>query len=410
MLSGIRVILNKGWRSFWWWFKNYRRAKNGILPLAKVEKTKTVKIVKAKQERLITLRPTCKQFALYISSSGNYFFAELTDLLSAGLKELGFQVDLRDENAGFADDADWHIVSAPHELFYLGAGELLRSKESPPNLIIINFEQPSTSWFSLAQECFSKAHAIWDINYHVSQLIADKGFACEYLPFGYVPEFFKEVTELPKHYGTYFLEDSVRNGSYLHKPLLNRPFDVLFIGSLTQRREEFFAKVAPVLANYFCYLHCSDPSFPLIPGQNTFMNTTTVAGLGQRAKIVLNIHQGEDKYFEWQRIVTHGIWQKALVISEPCSPAPPFQPGIDFVEAPLEEIPAKIQYYLSSTQGQKEAQAIATQGFQTLTEKCRLADSLRSLILHLYIPAQQTKFWELPVSGQSVAEKDITEV
>jgi len=409
-LSGIRIILNEGWRTLWWRFKNYRRTKKGKPLSAKAEKTKTVKVVKPKQERLITLRPTCNRFALYVSSLGNYFFAELAALLSAGLKELGFQVDWRDENAGFADDADWHIVAAPHELFYLGAGKLLQDKELPSNLIIINFEQPSTSWFALAQKCFSKAHAIWDINYEVAQFIADSGFACEHLPFGYVPEFFKEVPELPKHYGTCFLEDRIRNGKYLHEPLRNRPLDVLFIGSLTQRREEFFALAAPVLANYSCYLHVSDPSFPLIPGQNTPMNTATVAGLGQRAKIILNIHQGKDKYFEWQRIVTHGIWQKALVISEPCSPGPPFQPGIDFVEAPLEEIPAKIQYYLSSAQGQEEAQAIATQGFQTLTEKCRLADSLRSLILHLYIPAQQTKFWELLVSGQSVAEKNITEV
>ena len=406
-LSGIRILLNEGWRTLWWRLRNYRRAKESKPLSAKAEKTKTVKVVKAKQERLITLKPTCNRFALYVSSLGNYFFAELAALLSAGLKELGFQVDWRDENAGFADDADWHIVAAPHELFYLGAGQLLQDKELPSNLIIINFEQPSTSWFALAQKCFSKAHAIWDINHEVAQLIADSGFACEYLPFGYVPEFFKEVSELPKHYGTCFLEDGVRRGRYLHEPLRNRPLDVLFIGSLTQRREEFFALAAPVLANYSCYLHVSDPSFPLISGQNTPMNTATVAGLGQRAKIILNIHQGKDKYFEWQRIVTHGIWQKALVISEPCSPGPPFQPGIDFVEASLEEIPAKIEYYLSSAQGQEEAQAIATQGFQTLTEKCRLADILRSLILHLYIPAHQPKFWELPVSGRSVAEKNI---
>jgi len=406
-LSSIRVVLNEGWRGFWWRFKNYRRTKKGKPLLAKAEKVKTVKVVKAKQERLITLRPACNRFTLYVSSLGNYFFAELAALLSAGLKELGFQVDWRDENAGFANDADWHIVAAPHELFYLGAGKLLQDKELPSNLIIVNFEQPSTSWFALAQKCFSKAHAIWDINCEVAQLIAASGFACEHLPFGYVPEFFKEVPELPEHYGTCFLEDGVRRGRYLDEPLLNRPVDVSFIGSLTQRRGEFFAMAAPVLANYLCYLHFSDPLFPLISGQNTPMNTDTVAGLGQRSKIILNIHQGKDKYFEWQRIVTHGIWQKALVISEPCSPGPPFQPGIDFIEAPLEEIPAKIEYYLSSAQGQEEAQAIATQGFQTLTEKCRLADSLRSMILHLYIPAYQTKFWEIRGSGESVAEKNM---
>ena len=122
------------------------------------------------------------------------------------------------------------------------------------------------------------------------------------------------------------------------------------------------------------------------------MNTATVIGLAQRSKIVLNIHHGQDKYFEWQRIVMHGIWQRALVISEPCSPAPPFQPGVDFVEASLEEIPQKIGYYISSPEGQREAQAIAAQGFQTLTEKCRLADFLSPLILQLYVPKSQNYF------------------
>jgi glycosyltransferase involved in cell wall biosynthesis len=406
VLSSARVVLNEGWRALWWRFRNYRGVSDNRPPVARAEKRRTGKAVKAKQ-RLVTFRPPCNRFALYVSSLGNYFFSELAALLSAGLKELGFEVDWRDENAGFAQDADWHIVAAPHEFFYLGAGGLLRDKELPPNLVMVNFEQPSTSWFSLAQKCFSKAHAIWDINYEVAQLIADSGFACEHLPFGYVPEFFKEVTKLPEHYGTCFLEDSVRSGCYLDEPLLNRPVDLLFIGSLTERRGEFFAMAAPTLANYSCYLHFSDPSFPLIRGENTPMNTATVAGLGQRTKIILNIHQGKDKYFEWQRIVTHGIWQKALVISEPCSPGPPFQPGIDFVEAPLDEIPAKIEYYLSSAQGQEEAQAIATQGFQTLTEKCRLADILRSLILHLYIPAHRTKFWEIRGSRRSIAEKNV---
>ena len=40
-------------------------------------------IMKTRQQRRSTLRPTCKRFAVYISSLGNYFFAELTNLLAA---------------------------------------------------------------------------------------------------------------------------------------------------------------------------------------------------------------------------------------------------------------------------------------------------------------------------------------
>lgn len=345
-------------------------------------------------EQQSSLLATCERFALYTSSLGNYFFGEIRDLLASGLEGLGFEVNIRNERDGFGEEADWHVVIAPHEFFYLGAGRKLRQKEFPESLILVNTEQPSTQWFSLAYKCFSKAHSIWDINYESSRLILNKGFGCENLPLGYVPGFklFQEVKELPDHYGTCFLEPEIRNRAYLHKSLVRRPIDVLFVGTLTGRRKEFFAKAAPVLSNYLCYLHVPDASGPRIPGANTYMDTATVIGLGQRSKIVLNIHQGEDKYFEWHRIVMHGIWQKAFVISEPSSAAPPFQPGVDFVEASLEEIPEKINYYLSSPEGQKEAQKIATRGFQTLTKKCRLADLLRPLILQLYAPRPQRRF------------------
>ena len=95
----------------------------------------------------------------------------------------------------------------------------------------------------------------------------------------------------------------------------------------------------------------------------------------------------------------HGIWQKALVISEPCTLAPPFRPGIDFVQAPLKEIPERIEYYLASPRGREEAQAIALQGFQTLTGSCRLADFLRPLILQLYVPRSQDRFWQSTISA-----------
>src|SRR5262249_43012371 len=129
-----------------------------------------------------------------------------------------------------------------------------------------------------------------------------------------------------------------------------------------------------------CYFHFTDNSRPLLPGQTTFMNTATVTGLVQRAKILLNVHRDDDLYCEWQRIVMQGVWQKVLVISEPCSPAPPFRPGIDWIEAPLAEIPDKIEYHLSDPRGQKEAQEIATQGYRTLSRDCQMRNVLWPLV------------------------------
>jgi hypothetical protein len=331
-------------------------------------------------------RPLCKRFALYTSSLGNYFFGEMRSLLAAGLRELGFFVDTRDERDGFADTADWHVVIAPHEFFYLGAGREMLRGETPPALILVNTEQPSTQWFSLAFECFPKAHSIWDINYESSRLINRRGYACRYLALGYVPRFelANRVDVLPEHYGTSLLEPQIRDHRSIGDGLAARPIDLLFVGHASPRRERFFAGAAATLSRYRCYLHFSDVSAPVIPGVTTHMSTATVIGLAQRTKILLNVHHGDDRYFEWHRIVMLGIWQRALVISEPSGVAPPFQAGVDFVEAPLEQMGETIDYYLCSAERIRQGQEIAQRGFRTLTEQCRLADALRRLILDLY--------------------------
>jgi len=185
---------------------------------------------------------------------------------------------------------------------------------------------------------------------------------------------------LPEHYGTSFIEPELRGRSYLHEEFAKRPIDIFFAGYSSSRRQKFFAEAASVLSRYRCYLHFSDGLSPIVPGQNTYMDTQTVVGLAQRSKIVLNVHQGEDQYFEWHRMIMLGVWQRALVVSEICGTAPPFRPGIDFVSAPLDDIPDVLQYYLSPPQGAKEAADIVQRAAATLTEKCRLDVVLSSLI------------------------------
>jgi Methyltransferase domain len=324
-----------------------------------------------------------RHFAIYTSSVGNYFFSELRDLLAAAFQSLGFQVDVRDEREGFSEVADWHLIIAPHEFFYLGGGSELRNQPSPSNLILFNTEQPSTQWYARAYHCFSKAYGIWDINHDSSQEISREGFNCEYLRLGYLSDFkpFQEIKELPEHYGTCSLDEKIRKNTYLHKPFADRPIDVLFLGTLSARREKFFAHTSRVLSNHICYLHLPEAQGPLLAGFNTPMDTTTSVGLAQRSKILLNIHRGADRYFEWHRIVMHGIWNRALVVTEPCGDGPPFQPGVHFIEAPLSQIPDVVEYYLTDPKGQVEAQAITLRGFQTLSEQCKLTECLAPILL-----------------------------
>jgi hypothetical protein len=251
--------------------------------------------------------------------------------------------------------------------FTSGRGIELQRKRLPGNLILLNTEQPSIRWFSKPYRLFPSAQAIWDVNYSTCQLPTSKGFACFYLAAGYAQGFepCREIKELPRHAGTRSLSTEILHLSYLNAPIAERPIDILFIGYRSPRRSKFFTEAAPVFSKYRCYFHFSTATAPLITSNNTYITTATAIGLAQRSKIVLNVHHGDDRYFEWHRVVMHGLSQKALVVSELADDAPPFEAGRDFAAAWLENIPQQIDFYLSSAEGRHQAQTIADCGYKT---------------------------------------------
>ena len=322
------------------------------------------------------------RFAVLSSSLGNCYFHQMRDLIASGIAELGHDVVRGGEQDGFRDDVDWNVVVAPHEFFFLGNGEALRLSDWPENVIIVSTEQPSTRWFAMAGECLERAQAVWDIDHNTSRLLRRRGIAADYLPLGYAPGFadYGHVAALPLHHGTCFLDDEVRRSPAAGRPLRDRPLDLFFVGGNTPRREAFFAGAAPDMAGHRAYIHLFDPTRPSLVGRTTYMDTATVVGLSQRSKVLLNVHHGTDVYFEWQRIVLHGLWQRTLVVSERRGLAPPFRAGIDYVEADLDEIPRVLGYYLDDQRGRREAQEIADAGHETLVSECRLSRFLEILL------------------------------
>ena len=347
---------------------------------------------------------TSLHFAIYSSSLGNYFFQEIRDLIAAGLKELGHTAESRDECAGFARNADWHLVVAPHEFYQLGAGEALGRRGGPANLILFNTEQPSTQWFALAAKHFPRAAALWDIDYESALRMRKEGYPAHFLPLGYAAQsrMFQDIVQLPRHAGTERISSEIAGSSCLTAPLASRPFDILFLGHSSARREKFFTRHAAALNSFHNYFHKSNVAKPLIPGQTTHMDTDTSIGLAQRSKVLLNVHHGVDVYFEWHRIVLLGIAQRTLVVTEPCTLAPPFRANVDFVQAPLNELPDRIAYYLRDGQGKAEAQAIVDHGFQTLKQHCRISDALRPLIARLRDPSTPEPVIRFPSSQPTV--------
>jgi hypothetical protein len=106
----------------------------------------------------------------------------------------------------------------------------------------------------------------------------------------------------------------------------------------------------------------------MITGTNTSMDTYTAQGIIQRSKILINIHQGDQPYFEWHRIVNQGIANRVLVVSESCTSGDLFVPGEDFISGELEEIVPFIEYYLNSN-NYTEAQSIVDRAYKKFKNK-----------------------------------------
>lgn len=383
------------WDKFLIPFGSKRRAILEKLLLPKVENERedltSKQLLQINRKRIIKKaanQKEIKKIFVYSNSSGNYFFREIRDLILSGIKALGYNAEARDENSWLCDEDAWHIVVAPHEFFYLTNIKNRPEELLPENLIIVNTEQPSTRWYLLSNNYFPFAKFIWDINYESAVRLKEQNFECSFLPLGYLKDFylFQEIKQLPHNYATSFLDEKIKNQSYLFKSFKERPIDLAFVGAKTIRREEFFVKNAATLSSYRSYFHLSEGMHaPLIPGINTNMNTETVIGVMQRSKIMLNIHHGRDKYFEWHRIVILGIAQRTLVISEPCSSPQILEPGIDYIEVNLKNFSKKINYYLRTENGVKEAEKIIDNAYNKLKSKCSLVNQLKPLLEKLYI-------------------------
>jgi hypothetical protein len=307
----------------------------------------------------MTSRPGAR-FVVYSSSAGGYYVREIRHLLACGLRAAGFQAREADERRGFLENAGWHLVVSPQEFFSLGSGKSLRAAPWPTGVILYNTAQPDSAAFSFIRKLLPRAHAIWDMDLSASKLLARGGWRSSHVPLGWV--------------------QGCRLFPPKRMPHERRPLDALFVGSRTARRDRFFRTAAPLLAGLRALVHAPDGPPPIQSSSGAARNTRTFLGLARRAKIVLNVHRRDSAYFEWHRVVIHGLAQGALVISEPTTAAPPLRPGRDFVTAPLKKFPEMILRHISSPRGRNEAATIAARGWRTYRRSCRLADSLKTAV------------------------------
>ncbi len=322
-----------------------------------------------------------RQVAIYVSSIGNFFFKELAELCALGMREAGYAVQVRTDRDAPPADGETALVMAPHEFYYLGQGIRLADHPGFVDSIPIGTEQWQTEWFARALPFMLRAKRMLDINLQSADAFVRLGKACRYLALGFSPDA-EPYSRLKgdwrtkpilrwKHVDLDSLSPEIR-------PLNERPLDVLCVGALSARRSEIFAALAPALAPLNCFLHLTDSSGPLRSEEQVDSELFTL--LARNSRVLLNVHHSEMSYFEWQRIVLYGVWQRAAVVSERCFDIPFLRSGEHYLSVGTAELGGTITTLLGAVaQGDGRAQRMVDAARDTLESSCLLRDCLTKI-------------------------------
>jgi len=350
------------------------------IPLCSFErmeaKLETLDVDDAAQPELAYLKekfsqPVDASVAVYVSSLGNAFFREIAELLAHAFRQTGAHVQLVDEKQS-PPTADSHIVVAPHEFFLLGRGPQRLRMDFLSRCSIWIAEQPGSEFFSICLWFARFARGILDINPLTALFWGELGFRARALPLGYVDGFDtyrdQQSIESPAIRAGQSREFHGYSGG-VDDAWAERPLDIFYNAVLTARRDNFVARNSYFFSELRCAFFMPTAQRPLSPKVASALSGGDATALGQRAKVQLNIHRGDFSYFEWHRLVVRGIWQKSVVVTEPCLPVPGLLADEHYLEAELEDMPGLLDWLLRTPEGQTKAEEIRKNAFEELVSR-----------------------------------------
>ena len=317
-------------------------------------------------EAAALLRQKGVRIGVFCSSEGNFFMREIADLFAWGLQAQGIEAVQRDETASKDERFDLRVFVAPHEFFYLGDGKKWTALAGAANSVLYNVEQVQTQWFCRAFPLLLRAPLVLDINFQAAEILNKAG--CNVLHFmpGHLPtaRYAQPRTdisdvELMKGY-----DFSRRPYNWLERNRLDdRPIDILFIGSSAPRREKAMPRLRELSDDFRFVCIYTHQDVPLTERNHQSTSTEINCALGQRAKIVLNVHRDWLGYFEWSRMVMQGFWQGACVVCDPGMPNPIYQSGVHFLEENARHIGELIRWLLGTSEGREKLNLTRMAGY-----------------------------------------------
>lgn len=262
----------------------------------------------AQRIRSVVVNPSPRPgsaYLVYVSDCGNIFMTEIAALLAAALGDLGYDVVFPAPGLPEARPGRINLVVAPHEFFPFQRGyseaELLRAAAAS---VTVGVEQPGTHWFELGLHYASVSRSILDISPLAVRTVRERGYQAELLELGYHRSW----------------------DQWGGDPTRRRSTDLLFLGSVSPRRERILGEIAPMVWDCAADLRLFEFPRPMTEPRANFAPSKEKWDLLASSRVMLNVHRSETPYFERIRNL-EAVVNGCLVVTEESTEYGRLEPG-----------------------------------------------------------------------------------
>ena len=295
-------------------------------------------------------------YQVYVSAGGNVFMTEIAEMLVHAIDESGRETRLVHHGLPQLHAGTINLVVAPHEYFTLVEGvtepEVVRAAR---HCVTVGVEQPGTPWFEWGARYASYGPFAIDVNRTGVAELRRRGLEAYRLAPGY------------------FSGWDVWGGDAARE----RGRDVVALASITERRAQFLARSASVLAQWECDLRLFYGHQPVRRSAPNFLVGRDKHEFLSDSRVLLNVHQGERDYFEWIRVL-EAMSNGCVVVSETSAGHAPLVPGQHFVQAPLENLMGHVDSMLRDEDRRAE---MASDAYEHIRKHLNFTDEVDRLLL-----------------------------
>jgi hypothetical protein len=288
-----------------------------------------------------------------LSPYQNAFFVELADALTAALVGAGVQtLTITEPGEHPVGDDDVFVLLPPHEYVALEGMAFVDDPAVAARTIGMSAEQPHQSFFERNAALGARLGAVIDFSALAVDAYRSAGVDARHLRFGYVPGWDRYEWS--------------RAGA---------PTRVLYLGNKQPRRLAALASAAEAFTRHDSQLLISDNDEPNLATSATFVAGDDKRDLLASTRLLVNIHQSDEPYFEWLRFVEAAHCGTA-VLSEHSAATDPFVEGRHFLGFAVGELDVRLDEVLAD---ERRLDEVAAEAYDEIRSN-PLADSIEVLV------------------------------